>query len=195
MVDADIGGEPPEHRRQVVVRAARQCGVVTLPLSGPRPGGALELMLDVEQPHTDGRREQHGRDVDDQHRRGAEQPDEGAEPGRDRGRIAHDAGPRPPALARHAERQALHHKKHEGWTQAEHHQRVPVKPVAQLLDRRQRPVFVERQHLDGAKAAAIQIARGGMVDGMSLTPVVVRGQGEDADDPADPFVGLLLAKE
>jgi hypothetical protein len=51
VVDPDVGGEPAQDRRQVEVRAARQGSGVEGPVLVPLPGGARELVLDVEQPH------------------------------------------------------------------------------------------------------------------------------------------------
>ncbi len=50
VVDADVSGEPPEHGRQLVVRAAVQRRMLEIPVFGLRPVRLLELVLDEEQP-------------------------------------------------------------------------------------------------------------------------------------------------
>ena len=50
VMDADVGGEPAENARQLIIRAAMQCGLVQGPCRLIRPVGVLELVLDVEQP-------------------------------------------------------------------------------------------------------------------------------------------------
>ena len=58
MVHADIGGEPAQDGRQIVVRAAMQRRLVHGPAGRLGPERILELMLDIEQPDPDRGREQ-----------------------------------------------------------------------------------------------------------------------------------------
>src|SRR6478609_2620428 len=53
VVDADIGGKPSQDARQVIVRAALQSGLMKAPAFVMGPERILELVLDIEQPHTD----------------------------------------------------------------------------------------------------------------------------------------------
>ena len=50
MVHPDIGGEPAQDVRQVIMGAAVQCRLVKIPSLVMGPDGVLELVLDVEQP-------------------------------------------------------------------------------------------------------------------------------------------------
>ena len=54
MMKPDVAGEPLQDSWQLIKGTAlkRRCGVI--PVLGPRPIGALELMLHVEQPQADG---------------------------------------------------------------------------------------------------------------------------------------------
>ena len=51
VVQADIGGEPAQQRRQIVMRTAMQARPHAGPTSVALPKGMRELVLDVEQPH------------------------------------------------------------------------------------------------------------------------------------------------
>jgi hypothetical protein len=53
MVHADIGGEPAQYGWQIVMRAAVERRARKTPIPGFRPERVLELMLHIEQPHTD----------------------------------------------------------------------------------------------------------------------------------------------
>ncbi len=59
MVNADVRREPAQDARQVIVGTAMQRGFVKAPGLITEPGGVLELMLDIEQPDTDRRRQNH----------------------------------------------------------------------------------------------------------------------------------------
>jgi len=54
VVHADIGGEPPQDRRQVVVRAPAQRRLVKIPAAVMGPEGVFELVLNIEKPNADG---------------------------------------------------------------------------------------------------------------------------------------------
>ena len=64
----------------------------------------------------------------------------------------------------------------------------PVAPIAG-------EIFADRQRIDVADAAPVEIARGRMMDRVAAPPVVVGRHGDDADRPADPVVGGLARKE
>ena len=97
--------------------------------------------------------------------------------------------------APHPGRHPVLHQEHEGGPEAEHHQRMAIEPVAQPPDRRQGPVLVHGQGVDAAEAAPVQRARGGVVQGVGPPPVVVGGQGQDAERAPDPVVQPLRRKE
>src|SRR4051812_23002916 len=66
MVDADIRAEPAQDRGQLVVRAPAQRRLVEGPVLVSVPLGVLELMLHIEEPDADRRRDQGDRDVHQQ---------------------------------------------------------------------------------------------------------------------------------
>ena len=68
VVDADIGGEPAQHARQVVMRAAVQRRLVKIPVLVAIPECVFELMLDIEQPDADRGREKRNRQMHQQER-------------------------------------------------------------------------------------------------------------------------------
>src|SRR4051812_34767545 len=75
MVHSDIGAEPAQDARQVIMRAAVQPGVVTIPTLVTSPKGVLELMLDIEQPDANRSGKKRDRQLHQQEWTGTEQPD------------------------------------------------------------------------------------------------------------------------
>jgi hypothetical protein len=75
VVDANVGREPAQNTRQVIVRIAVQRSFVKTPSLVMGPGGVLVLVLEVEQPHTDRRRQNGDRQVHQQERPKADKPD------------------------------------------------------------------------------------------------------------------------
>src|SRR5258708_33370962 len=51
VMHADIGGEPAQHDRQVIIRAAVERDFVQVPDSVFAPSRVLELVLDIKQPN------------------------------------------------------------------------------------------------------------------------------------------------
>lgn len=78
---------------------------------------------------------------------------------------------------------------------AQQDQRVARQAVGLPAPPRELAVLAHGQRIDVADAPAAQVAGGGVVDGMRVPPVPVRGQGQDADDPAGPVVRLPAAEE
>lgn len=76
VMHADIAGEPTERRRQFVERAAVQGRLGLAPFPGCFPGGSLELMLNVKEPHPGRCAEGDNREVDAEKRREARDPDQ-----------------------------------------------------------------------------------------------------------------------
>ena len=103
VVDPDVGGEPAEHAREFVMRAAVERGLMQIPVLGTRPVRLLELMLHVEQPNARRRREEHDGDMDQQERNGSDKPDQHAGGARNGEICRHRAQPRR-AFAHEAER-------------------------------------------------------------------------------------------
>ena len=195
MVHADIGREPVQQRGQVVMRAAIQGRFMQVPLAVVLPCRVFELVLHIEEPDAGRGREKHDRKMHEQECFNADEP---AERGGDQcdseiGR--HAAGPGLPAAAHQADRQAILEKEQIGGADAEHHQRMPVELVHQPAPSRKRMIFAYCQRIHGADAAAVEIAGGGMVDGMDATPHVIRRQGDHTDDAADSVVCPPPGKE
>ena len=152
-------------------------------------------MLHVEQPDAHRGRQQHDRPMHQQERPDADQPYQRGGDDRDGEVGAHRADPRPPAAAHQAERQPLPQDEKIGRPDAEHHRRMAVEPVHQAAPARQRQIFAHRQRIDIADAAAIEIARGRVMDGVRSPPEVVWRHGEHAERAADPVVGEAMAEE
>ena len=70
----------------------------------------------------------------------------------------------------------------------------PLK-VIDRLSARTRPIFAHGQCIYIANTAAVEVARGGMTDGMGAAPEVVRRQRQHANDAADPIVRLAMGEE
>ena len=109
--------------------------------------------------------------------------------------VAMRADPGLPAGAHQADRQAVLEHEQVGGPDAEHHQRVAIEPVFEPAPARARQIFAHRQRVDIADAAALEIARGRMMNGMGSPPEIVRRQGQHAEHAADPIVRTLARKE
>ena len=72
---------------------------------------------------------------------------------------------------------------------------MAIEPVADPAAPVAREIFANRQRLDVADAAPVEIARRRMVDRMAAPPVIVGGHRHDADPPADPLVGGFARQE
>mgnify|MGYP003694749681 CR=1 FL=1 len=68
VVDPDVGREPPEHGREIIVGAAVQRCLVHVPLLIVIPRRLFELVLDVEKPDADRRRQDRDWKVKEQER-------------------------------------------------------------------------------------------------------------------------------
>ena len=107
----------------------------------------------------------------------------------------HRARPRLPAAAHQPKRQPLPQDKGVDRTNAEHHQRVAVKPVQQAPRPGEREILPDRQHIDVADATMIEVAGMRMVDCVGPSPKVIRRQGQHADHATDPIVGEAMPKK
>ena len=72
---------------------------------------------------------------------------------------------------------------------------MPVHPVEHALEPGAAQVLADGEGVDVAEAADVEIAAGGVMDGVRAPPVGVGHQGEDAEDAADQVVHLLGAEE
>ncbi len=78
---------------------------------------------------------------------------------------------------------------------AEHHQRVAKKAVAEAALETLRVVLVDGQRRHVALAAAIEISRGSMMHGVVEAPVLERLPDQQRGEPPDPAVLLLRRHE
>src|SRR5689334_2021889 len=76
MVHADIGSQPAQDPRQLVMRTSMQGRLLKCPLAVVCPECHLELVLHVEQPYSDRAREKHNWEVHEQERSDADEPDQ-----------------------------------------------------------------------------------------------------------------------
>src|SRR5256886_5325496 len=152
-------------------------------------------MLHVEQPYACRSGEKYGRKVHEQDRLDADKPGERSDDDGNREIGCHRTGPGLPAIAHEADRKPLLQKKQIGWSDPEHDQRVPVKPVFQTTPPGKRPVFAHGQRIEIADTAAIEVAGGSMMNRMRAAPAVVGREGEHAKDAADPVIRQTAGKK
>jgi hypothetical protein len=86
-------------------------------------------------------------------------------------------------------------KEDVGGPEAEHDQGVPVETVANPAPARPRPIFPHRESVDIAEAAAIEVSRCCVMDGVSAAPQIMGRHGDDADGTADPIIGQAMPKK
>ena len=125
----------------------------------------------------------------------ADQPDQHQGNQRDRGIRRLRADPWLPAAPHEADRQAVLQQEKISGTEAEHHQRMTIEPVLQAAPARARIIFAHSQRIDIADAAAIEIAGGGVVNGVGAAPEIIGRHGENADDAANPVVRPFIREE
>src|SRR4029078_13544535 len=152
-------------------------------------------MLYIEQPDTSSRRKQHDREMHHQKRLEADQPHERADDQRDREVGEHGAGPRLPAIAHKANRQAVLQDKKVGRSNSEHDQWVAIEPILQPAPARTRQIFAHGQSIDIANSATVEVASSRMMNGMGATPNIIRCQRERTDNAADPVVRPTVCEE
>src|SRR5215813_292962 len=100
------------------------------PLAFGGPECRVELVLHEEKPNSDRAGDQDDRQMHEQERSYAEKPDQGRDNKRDGKIRGHGAEPGAPATAQHADRKPLLQDEEISWSDPEHHNRVPIKPVA-----------------------------------------------------------------
>jgi len=159
------------------------------------PGSVLELVLNIEQPDADRRRQNGDRQVHQQEWPDADQADHAGDQYRNGGVRAHRAEPGLPAAAHHPDRQPMAQDEQIARADAEHHHWMPVQTIEHSAPSGPREEFTHGQRVDVAEASLIEISRTCMMERMVVPPVAVRGQRHDADDPADPIVGETVAEK
>ena len=83
----------------------------------------------------------------------------------------------------------------KGGPTTEQDDRVAGQAVERPPPRRQPPVLAHGQRADVAHPAPVEVAGGGVVDGVGAPPVAVGREGHDPDRPAEPVVGAAPAEE
>ena len=188
VVDADIGGEPAQHARQVEVRAAVQRRLRGSSSPPSLPVGVLELVLDVEQPDPDRRRPAMIGSMHQQERaRRRPAPAAAATSHRDGEVGRHRAAPRPPPAAHQADRAAGASGRTDragptpsrtsGWR---------YEAVERAAASASSAVLAHGQRVDVADPAPVEIAGGGVVDGVAAPPVAVGRQRQRRRSPGRP---------
>src|SRR5579871_5930168 len=178
----------------MIIGTSMQRSFVKTPGLVVGPGGALELVLNIEQPDADRRRQNGDRQVHQQKWPDADQADHAGDQYRNDGVRAHRAEPGLPAAAHHPDRQPMAQDEQIARADAEHHHWMPVQTIEHSTPSGPREEFTHGQRVDVAEASLIEISRTCMMERMVVPPVAVRGQRHDADDPADPIVGKTVAE-
>jgi len=129
VVDADICREPSQDTRQLIVRAAVQRSVVKIPGLVVGPVRVLELVLDVEQPDTNRRRQNNDRQMHKQERPIADQLDHRDDENREGDVRAHRAQPGFPAATHHPDRQSVLQDEQIWGTGAKHHEGMSIQTI------------------------------------------------------------------
>jgi len=186
VMKADTAREPLQNRWKLEVRAPldRRLGVV--PVSVVLPVRTLELVLHEEQPEACHRREIVRGQVDEQDAR-PEQSHQGASDEEDRDVGRPDAHYLSPTHIRSPWRQALvHHEVERADEQKE--DRVSDHPVSPPSTWCTREILAHGERVDVAVTAAIEIARGGVVQRVLTPPVLERHQRENTGHVPDDLI-------
>src|SRR5215471_19076746 len=120
----------------------------------------------------------------EQKRPDANAPDQNGDSERNSKIGRHGAEPGPPAAAaQHSDRQPLLEDKWSRRADAEHDDRMSVKPIAKAAPRRARQIFAHRERFNLAQATTVEIPRAGVMGSVLPTPKVTGRQCQHADDP------------
>src|SRR5205807_7202688 len=107
----------------------------------------------------------------------------------------HGADPGLPARRQSGCRPALLQEEEVGGPDAEHHERMAIEPILQPAEARSGEIFADRQRIDVADAAAVEVAGTRMMDRMLAAPGVVGGQRQYPEDAADPVIDMPAGEE
>src|SRR5579872_2760628 len=176
MVNADIGGEPAQHRRQIVVRAAIKRRSCKIPIAAFGPNCVLELVLHVEQPHAGCSTEDCDRQMHKQKRPDTDPPNNHRSRKSDRRVRRHGADPRCQPFPLQAEWKAVAQNEKIDGTDAEHKDRMTVEAITEATPTRQRQIFIDGERVDVTDATVVEVARGRMMDAVRAPPDIVRSQ-------------------
>src|SRR3984957_10768234 len=124
----------------------------------------------------------------EQKRNDPDQPYHGGNDSRDGGVGGHNAKPRLPTGTHETEWQPVLNDEQKSRTQAEQDDRVSINAITKPTPSGQREVLVHCQRVDVPGAAAIEITRSRVVNGVSASPKVVRRERENTDHTSYPVV-------
>ena len=189
MVQPDVAGQELQDLRQPQVGAAFERGVVVAPRLARLPVGVLELVLDVEEPDADAARQQERGQLHDQESRPPEQPAERGDED-DEGEVRAECAPPKPPGGRPGNDPWLEHE-HPERAEPEHHERVSEQPVAEPSPPRPGSILVDRQRLDVADTATVEVAGGRVMNSVLAPPD--RERGDRRARPTSPRVGRSRA--
>ena len=193
MVQADVAGEPLQHLRQFVVGTPLQRGRRFVPFPVVRPVDVLVLVLDVEHPYPQRRRDDHDGEL---HQKVGLQTD-GQAGDHDDGenREVCDVDAELLLFSRRFGGKAMCHQEHKPRTNAEGEEWKAHQAIGDARPHRCIPVLLNGHRPHVTDAAAIQIARGGMVNHVGMSPILVGRKRQHAEDVADNRVRLLGREE
>jgi hypothetical protein len=142
VMNTNIGGEPAQDARQVIIRATVKRYFVQVPKAVRSPFGILELVLDIEQPDTDRSRQQNDWQLHEQERKDAHQPYHGGYDSRDGDVGGHDAEPGLPTSTHETDWQPVLNDEQKCRAQTEHGDRVSINAITKPTPSGQRVVLV-----------------------------------------------------
>ena len=158
VVDADVRREPAQDARQVIIGTSMQRSFVKTPGLVMGPGGALELMLDIEQSDADRRCQNRDRQMHQQERPKANQANHHGDKNRDGSIRTHCTQPWLPTVTHHPDRQPMPQDEQICGTDAKHYDRVPVQTIKDLTPSRPREELAHGQRINVTEASAIEIS-------------------------------------
>ena len=194
VVQADIAGEPPQQPGQLEIGAAAQSSRGEIPVGAVLPIGILKLVLNVKQPDADGAGQDSDGQLHQDHFPETAEVAQDHERGQDRQVCEMNAPQLAPPDARRWK--ALGDDEQQYGRDDKQADGMPIGPVERLLPRGQRQVFFDgigQGHVPGG--AAIEVAGGGVMDGVVMAPLEIGGERHDAADTAQEIVRLLRRKE
>jgi len=186
---ADVCRHPAKDRWQIIMRTTMHSGLHCAPLCGAFPIDAVELVLDIEQPHADRGCQPHRRKVNEQQALPASQPPGEADEQRDHGVCAHGAEPWTKPFMHQPHWKALQQK--EDVERAEHEKNdwVAIEPIEKPAPRALGAIFLDGERRQRTEPAPVEVAGGRMMDGVRSSPAVVRRHCDRADESSNPVVG------
>src|SRR4029079_14537993 len=179
----------------ILVGTSVQRSNMEIPITLALPKRVVVLVLDIKQPDADRRRKKRDGQVYEKKQSNANPPDDCSDQYSNSSIGRHDAQPGSPTAAHHSDGQTVTKKEQVSRPQAEHHRRVPIETIRKPAQGRARLKLGNRQCCDVANAPTIQIARVGVMQGMSVSPAIIGRETQYADDPSHPVICAAPAEE